>query len=99
MVNLGQVFERLGSNEISKDPWNVLDIRNRFPNVLPMLLEHDNFRLLHDVTEGGLASKWAQRDSASTGEARRHKDLLEGGLIAEAGSHTGFHIDAHGFDT
>ncbi|EGU86777.1 hypothetical protein FOXB_02702 [Fusarium oxysporum f. sp. conglutinans Fo5176] len=45
----------------------------KIPNVLPMLLEHENFRLLHDITEGGRAT--------------------------EAGSHTGFHIDAHGLDT
>jgi hypothetical protein len=77
----------------------MLEFANQFSNICTELLEDERFRLLHDILDISLSSKSAQRNSGSVEEVRQHKNMLEGGLYGEVGSHTGFPIDGLGLDT
>ncbi|GKU08616.1 unnamed protein product [Fusarium langsethiae] len=98
-LTVGEVTQRFLADKTSDDPVNALDIRSRSPNIYPRMLEPDFCRFLHLIIDAGLSIKSAQRDTASTGEVRQHKNLFEGSLLGQRGSNTDVHLDANGFAT
>ncbi|KAG8664439.1 uncharacterized protein FPOAC1_013777 [Fusarium poae] len=98
-LTIGELTQRFLADKASDDPVNALDIRSRSPNIYPRMLEPDSCRFLHLIIDASLSIKSAQRDAASTGEARQHKNLFEGSLVGQRGSNTDVHLDANGFAT
>ncbi|KAL3587503.1 hypothetical protein FPOAC2_13400 [Fusarium poae] len=98
-LTIGELTQRFLADKASDDPVNALDIRSHSPNIYPRMLEPDSCRFLHLIIDASLSIKSAQRDAASTGEARQHKNLFEGSLVGQRGSNTDVHLDANGFAT
>ncbi|SCV61205.1 uncharacterized protein FFFS_15774 [Fusarium fujikuroi] len=95
----GEVIDRFLAGEASKESWNVLDLACRFPNVHPKFLEAEIFRFLDFIHWDSLQTNSAQRDAATTAEMKQYKMIEQGSLLAQPGSHTGFHIDSYGLGT
>jgi hypothetical protein len=96
---LKEVQDKFIPNTRSDDPYNILDLSNPLPDILPPCIRDINCQLLHQIQYNSLQIDWAQRDASSPSEARRFKNVLEGLLLCEGGYWTWYHTDSKGFST
>lgn len=98
--SLNEIKERFLKGEVSRDPWNILDLRSPLPpSILPGFLTGENCQLLPRIRDSLLEGHTAERIKASREEWNEWTELLEWVLMSEGGHNTAPHMDSHGWST
>ncbi|KUI67978.1 Lysine-specific demethylase 2B [Cytospora mali] len=98
--SLNEIRERFLRGEVSRDPWNILDLRSPLPpSILPSFLTGENCQLLPRIRDSLLEGHCAERIKASKEEWNEWTELLEWVLMSEGGHNTAPHMDSHGWST
>ncbi|POS70243.1 hypothetical protein DHEL01_v211362 [Diaporthe helianthi] len=98
--SLNAIRERFLRGQVSRDPWNILDLRSPLPpSILPSFLTGENCQLLPRIRDALLEGHCAERIKASREEWNEWTELLEWVLMSEGGHNTAPHIDSHGWST
>ncbi|ROW18037.1 hypothetical protein VPNG_00019 [Cytospora leucostoma] len=98
--SLNEIKERFLRGEISRDPWNILDLRSPLPSaILPSFLTGENCQLLPRIRDSLLEGNCGERIKASREEWNEWTELLEWVLMSEGGHNTAPHMDSHGWST
>lgn len=98
--SLNEIKERFLRGELSRDPWNILDLRSPLPpSILPNFLTGENCQLLPRIRDSLLEGHCAERIKASREEWNEWTELLEWVLMSEGGHNTAPHMDSHGWST
>lgn len=98
--SLNAIRERFLRGQVSRDPWNILDLRSPLPpSILPSFLTGENCQLLPRIRDALLEGHCAERIKASREEWNEWTELLEWVLMSEGGHNTAPHMDSHGWST
>lgn len=98
--SLNAIRERFIRGQVSRDPWNILDLRSPLPpSILPSFLTGENCQLLPRIRDALLEGHCAERIKASREEWNEWTELLEWVLMSEGGHNTAPHMDSHGWST
>src|SRR5438046_2150067 len=82
---LRKVRDRFLNEQPTKDPWNLLDLQNPLPSILPSFLEGENCQLLLRVRDAVLMGNSAERPIASTEDWNTWRNVIEWALLSEGG--------------
>ncbi|KAK4182234.1 ATP synthase subunit alpha [Podospora australis] len=96
---LGEVRKRFLKQDVTDDPWNILDLQSPLPQSMPNFLTGENCQLLLQVRNAVLMEESAERVVASTQAWNEWKNVLDWVLLSEGGHNTAPHMDSHGFAT
>ncbi|KAF2787533.1 hypothetical protein K505DRAFT_287767 [Melanomma pulvis-pyrius CBS 109.77] len=100
VMRLGDVQSAFQDNRISKDPLNVLDLRNPLPrSTLPRFLTGEDCQLLSRVRDTILGGGTADRCTAPIAEWNKWKEDEDWVLLAQGGAQTLTHQDSCGKST
>ncbi|KAK3985469.1 hypothetical protein QBC44DRAFT_299108 [Cladorrhinum sp. PSN332] len=83
----------------SQDPWNLLDLQNPLPSILPAFLEGKNYQLLQLIRNAALTGITAERQAATTAAWNTWQNVTNWALLSEGGHNTPPHMDSHGYST
>lgn len=98
--SLSAIRDRFLRGQVSRDPWNILDLRSPLPpSILPSFLTGENCQLLPRIRDALLEGHCAERIKASKEEWNEWTELLEWVLMSEGGHNTAPHMDSHGWST
>ncbi|KAI3401714.1 hypothetical protein diail_9378 [Diaporthe ilicicola] len=98
--SLNAIRERFLRSQVSRDPWNILDLRSPLPpSILPSFLTGENCQLLPRIRDALLEGHCAERIKATKEEWNEWTELLEWVLMSEGGHNTAPHMDSHGWST
>lgn len=98
--SLSAIRDRFLRSQVSRDPWNILDLRSPLPpSILPSFLTGENCQLLPRIRDALLEGHCAERIKASKEEWNEWTELLEWVLMSEGGHNTAPHMDSHGWST
>ncbi|KAK2610505.1 hypothetical protein N8I77_003931 [Diaporthe amygdali] len=98
--SLSAIRERFLRGQVSRDPWNILDLRSPLPpSILPSFLTGENCQLLPRIRDALLEGHCAERIKATREEWNEWTELLEWVLMSEGGHNTAPHMDSHGWST
>ncbi|KAK0614938.1 hypothetical protein B0T17DRAFT_619781 [Bombardia bombarda] len=96
---LAEIKRRFLDRKETNNPWNILDVANPVPAVLPEFLRGLNCQLLLRIRDVILMGDSAERPLAQREEWSTWRDVLEWGLLSEGGHNTAPHTDSHGLET
>lgn len=98
--SLTEIRDRFLGGRVSRDPWNILDLRSPLPSsILPGFLTGENCQLLPRIRDALLEGHSAERTKAGREDWNEWTDLLEWVLMSEGGHNTAPHMDSHGWST
>lgn len=98
--SLSAIRDRFLRGQVSRDPWNILDLRSPLPpSILPSFLTGENCQLLPRIRDALLEGHCAERIKATREEWNEWTELLEWVLMSEGGHNTAPHMDSHGWST
>jgi len=96
---LREVRDRFLNGQPTNDPWNLLDLQNPLPSILPSFLEGENCQLLLRIRDAVLMGESAERHIAFTEDWNIWRNVTEWALLSEGGHNTAPHMDSHGYST